>query len=529
MDITTQLAAFRPADSQEEMVLREVRNAWDTAPDALLRRDSPAHFTVSALILDPTQTQILMVHHNLFQTWTWVGGHTEPGEDLLSAALREAREETGAERIWPLCSQILALDILPVPAHMKNGSPIPEHTHYSAAFGLIAPKNQPLQSKDGENTAVAWIPVEQLPDYCQEPHMLPIYQKIYTRMQAAAQAKQSALARLPSVLLPWYRQNARELPWRADQEPYHVWLSEIMLQQTRVEAVRGYYQRFLAAFPSIQALAEADEAQVLKLWEGLGYYSRARNLQKAARMIMTEYGGQFPREHTAILGLPGVGSYTAGAVASICFGQPEPAVDGNVIRVISRLLELYTPAEQLKTDLIPLLQAIYPAGQCGDFTQSLMELGATVCVPKDKPKCDFCPAGEFCLARASRTASLLPQKAPKKARRIEKKTVFCLTCQDSLAVRRRPGTGLLAGLWELPNTSAPLTPDQALAAAADWGCQPRDLLKSVSRVHIFTHIEWHMTCYFIACGAQAPAFIWAKKEQLDTEIALPTAFKLFLN
>lgn len=528
MDIYNQLKQFQPCGAAENNTLEQILEDWKNKGDALLQRNSPVHFTASAFILDPSLTEVLMVHHNLFHTWTWAGGHVEPGENLLEAALREAREETGAAYIYPQSSVLLSLDVLPVSGHTKNGKNVPAHIHDCATFGLIAPKKQALKNKPDENTAVAWIPVDSLQDYCAEPHMLPIYKKILSRMQAISRQQQDTLRRLPTVLLPWYRTNARNLPWRQDNDPYHVWLSEIMLQQTRVEAVRAYYLRFVEALPTISDLANAEESRVLKLWEGLGYYSRARNLQKAAKQIVSDFGGHFPTDYTAIRALPGIGDYTAGAVSSICFGAPQPAVDGNVIRVISRLCELYAPPGHLKKQLVPLLREIYPLGQCGDFTQSLMELGATVCVPNDVPRCGQCPAKGFCMAHARETISQLPTKAEKKPRKTENKTVFLFTCGDAIAVLPRPKTGLLAGLWELPNVPGALSLEEALSLAETWGVSPRNLLKSAFRTHIFTHIEWHMTCYYIDCVQKPEKFIWATTQQLNAEITLPTAFKLFL-
>ena len=198
---------------------------------------------------------------------------------------------------------------------------------------------------------------------------------------------------LPERLLDWFAANARDLPWRRDREPYHVWLSEIMLQQTRVEAVKGYYERFLQALPTIADLADAPYEQVQKLWEGLGYYSRARNLQRAAIRIQQEFGGVFPTDYAAIRSLPGVGDYTAGAIASICFDAPTPAVDGNVLRVLSRIdcLEKNVDEPKVRQELRSALSLVYPKGRCGAFTQSLMELGATVCMPNGAPDCGSCP------------------------------------------------------------------------------------------------------------------------------------------
>ena len=260
------------------------------------------------------------------------------------------------------------------------------------------------------------------------------------------------LSQTVQPLLGWFQTHARALPWRADREPYHVWLSEIMLQQTRVEAVRGYYARFLAAAPDVFALAALPEAQLLKLWEGLGYYNRARKAQACAQEIAAR-GGVWPDTVEGLLALPGIGPYTAGAIASICFERSAAAVDGNVLRVCARVLDDATPIDSAahKAALTAALSACYPAGHCGDFTQALMELGATVCGPNRAPQCEVCPIAALCLARAHGTAAALPVKAPKRAKRAEDYTVFCLRCGDRLAVERRPEHGLLAGLWELPD------------------------------------------------------------------------------
>ena len=335
---------------------------------------------------------------------------------------------------------------------------------------------------------------------------------------------------LPGALLPWFRENARDLPWRRDREPYHVWLSEIMLQQTRVEAVRGYYLRFLEALPTVGALAGADEGALLKLWEGLGYYSRARNLQKAARVIVSEHGGRFPEDFDAIRALPGVGPYTAGAIASICFEQPRAAVDGNVLRVLSRITEDFSPVDlpEVKKDCTERLEAVYPAGQCGAFTQSLMELGATVCTPRGA-NCADCPCAGFCLARAHGTAAALPVRLPKRDKRAETLTVFLFRCGERLAIRRRTESGLLAGLWELPNEFGALDAAAALRRAEELGLHPAELLGELHRVHEFTHIRWEMTGFLIRCREEAPDFVWADETELRERYALPTAFRKLLS
>ena len=334
---------------------------------------------------------------------------------------------------------------------------------------------------------------------------------------------------LPERLLEWYAAGHRDLPWRRDREPYHVWLSEVMLQQTRVEAVKGYYCRFLAELPDIPALAACPPDRLAKLWEGLGYYSRMRNLQKAAQVIVSAHGGVFPREYDAIRALPGVGDYTAGAIASICFGLPEPAVDGNVLRVLSRVTDDAAPVTDaaVKREYAARLREIYPAGRCGDFTQSLMELGATVCGPNSQPQCALCPLASLCLARANGTALLRPVKAPKKEKRTEEKTVFILRCGTRIAVRRRPEQGLLAGLWELPNVDGKCSAQQALAQAERWGVHPRELCRSSEKTHIFTHIRWELRGFYIECAETAPLFTWVDPARFRQDIALPTAFRIF--
>ena len=336
-------------------------------------------------------------------------------------------------------------------------------------------------------------------------------------------------SQLPALLLPWYEQNKRDLPWRRDREPYHVWLSEIMLQQTRVEAVKGYYARFLAALPTMEALANADPEQLNKLWEGLGYYSRVRNLQKAAKQIMERHNGVFPTAHAAIRELAGIGDYTAGAIGSICFGLPTPAVDGNVLRVCARLTEDHTPIDkpQTKKALTEQLAKIYPVGQCGDFTQALMELGATVCVPNGAPHCECCPLQSICLAHRDGMEAELPVKGEKKPRRQEAMTVFILDCEGRCALRKRPETGLLAGLWEFPHVSGTMEVEDALKQLENWGIRPEDVQKSSDKVHIFTHIQWNMRGWYIRCGNRPDGFVWAKEEELDTVYALPTAFRQF--
>lgn len=341
---------------------------------------------------------------------------------------------------------------------------------------------------------------------------------------------ETRLRQMVEPLLAWFAQNARVLPWRADREPYHVWLSEIMLQQTRVEAVRDYYTRFLQTAPDVFALAALPEERLLKLWEGLGYYNRARNLQKCSR-IVAERGGAFPDTYEQLLALPGIGAYTAGAIASICFERPTAAVDGNVLRVCARVLDDTTPIDEPahKAVLTKTLSACYPPGRCGDFTQSLMELGATVCVPNGAPRCEVCPIAALCLARARGTAGQLPVKLPKRGKREEERTVFLLRCGDRIAVEKRPDKGLLAGLWQLPNTNKLLDERQAGIYATGQGFGDVRLRSARDGKHIFTHIVWNMRCYTLECTGMPPQFVWVTQTQLRGEISLPTAFRQFLD
>ena len=333
------------------------------------------------------------------------------------------------------------------------------------------------------------------------------------------------LKSLPDALLPWYEANRRDLPWRQDQDPYHIWLSEIMLQQTRVEAVKGYYARFLAALPTIATLADADEEQLLKLWEGLGYYSRVRNLKKAAQVIQSEYGGIFPQAHKAVLALPGIGDYTAGAICSIAFGQRTPAVDGNVLRVISRLQADATPIDlpTRKKEVQTLLAGIYPEN-AGDFTQALMELGATICGPNRAPDCENCPCSQLCRGYQTGVAEQLPMKSPKKARRIEEKTVLILSCDGKYALCKRPEKGLLAGLWQFPEVAGILELPQAIQVL---DLPVKEVYRQVEKNHIFTHIEWKMRGYYLEVTQQNESFTWLTAEQITAEAALPTAYRQF--
>lgn len=348
---------------------------------------------------------------------------------------------------------------------------------------------------------------------------------MYTQTKQQKQ-EQSLPAELPRLLLPWFRENARDLPWRHTTDPYPIWVSEIMLQQTRVAAVLGYYTRFLAAFPTVADLAAAPEEQLMKQWEGLGYYSRARNLQKAAKRIVEL--GAFPDTYDGLLSLSGVGDYTASAIASAAFGLREAAVDGNALRVVMRLRDCRDDITdpKVKRAVRDQLQAVMPESpaEIRIFNQAVMELGATVCAPNGPPACDRCPVRSLCLSRARGSAEALPIKAPKKARRQEEKTVFLFLRNGKVALRRRSRSGLLAGLWEFPNVEHILDESAAAEVAAGWGLTTKAWENRLTAKHIFTHVEWHMIGYTLAVEGGGPEdFLWVDAKGLAGH-AVPSAF-----
>ncbi len=311
--------------------------------------------------------------------------------------------------------------------------------------------------------------------------------------------KKERLDKIIAPLLSWFAENARVLPWREQPLPYYVWVSEIMLQQTRVEAVKPFFARFTEALPDVRALAECEEDRLLKLWEGLGYYNRVRNMQKAAVIVMDQYGGRLPDTYEELLGLPGIGSYTAGAIASIAYGRAVPAVDGNVLRVISRIIgnEDDITKQSVKKQFEQLLQNVMPKDRSGAFNQALMELGATVCLPNGAPDCENCPVRKLCYANETDRQMELPVKAAKKARRIEERTVLVIRDSERAAVRQRPKKGLLAGLYELPNFEGHLSPEEVISRTREIGFEPVRVWPLRSAKHIFSHVEWQMTGYMV--------------------------------
>lgn len=345
------------------------------------------------------------------------------------------------------------------------------------------------------------------------------------------------LDRIAAPLLEWYDKGRRILPWREEPTPYHVWLSEIMLQQTRVEAVKPYYDRFLHALPDIESLAEVDEEKLLKLWEGLGYYNRARNLKKAAQILVSEYGGQMPDDYEKIISLPGIGSYTAGAISSIAFGKTCPAVDGNVLRILSRLRadDRDILNANVKKSVEEDLADVMPLDRPGDFNQALMELGAVVCIPNGAPRCDVCPWKELCRARAEGRTGELPRKARKKTRSIEEKTILVIQDAERVALRKRPEKGLLAGMYEFPSMEGHCEEERVLAYLRELGLSPLRIRELPPARHVFTHKEWHMTGFLVRVdelvakgeGQKAQGFVFVDPEQTRTGYPIPSAFAAY--
>lgn len=328
-------------------------------------------------------------------------------------------------------------------------------------------------------------------------------------------------------LLIWYRATGREMPWRDEPTPYHVWISEIMLQQTRIEVVIPYYGRFLRELPDVPSLASVSDDRLMKLWEGLGYYSRARNLKRAAMTMVEEYGGRLPQRYEQLRALAGIGDYTAGAISSIAFGLPEPAVDGNVLRVVTRLTACPEDIMQAKTrkSVTDQLRAVYPCGEdASALTQAWMELGEVVCLPNGAPRCNQCPLQDLCRAHREGKETDFPVKSPKKERKVQQKTVAVLCCGDKIAIRKRGDGGLLAGTWEFWNTEGRLDAPSLTARLKEENVQTRNVQPGGNSVHIFTHVEWEMSWYFVRVASETASMIWATEEEIARNYAVPTAF-----
>lgn len=335
-------------------------------------------------------------------------------------------------------------------------------------------------------------------------------------------------------LLEWYYDNKRDLPWRDKNNAYYTWVSEIMLQQTRVEAVKPYFARFIEELPDVKALAECEEEKLLKLWEGLGYYNRVRNMQKAAIEVCEKYDGKLPAFYDDLTTLKGIGNYTAGAIASIAYGISVPAVDGNVLRVISRITESYDDImkQSVRKKMEKDLQAVMPVECPGDFNQALMELGAVICVPNGPAKCSECPVAEQCFAYKHSTVQELPVKTPKKERVIEERTVLIIQDGMRTAIKKRPSKGLLAGLYELPNEKGYLTQEEAVEFVKNMELEPLRIEVMEPSKHIFSHIEWRMICYRIRVSSlehpKNKSLIFVDKAQSEQQYAIPSAFSTYV-
>lgn len=311
-------------------------------------------------------------------------------------------------------------------------------------------------------------------------------------------------SQIVSPLLDWFAENARKLPWREDASPYNVWISEIMLQQTRVAAVKDYFARFVRELPDIEALAGVTEERLLKLWEGLGYYSRAKNLKRAAIVVMEEYGGRLPKKVEELLKLPGIGAYTAGAIASIAYDQVAAAVDGNVLRVMARIWgdRSKVNKESVRRDYEKRLVCVMPGDFPGAFNQALMELGALVCLPKGRPHCADCPVAALCISHRENSWGKIPVKMAKKPRRIEERTVFLIEGEEGFFVRKRKESGLLSGLWEYPSVQGKKTEEEVRAMLC--GDMVKEILPLGAAKHIFSHIEWRMLGYYVKLRQFSP-------------------------
>ncbi len=355
--------------------------------------------------------------------------------------------------------------------------------------------------------------------------------------------------KITEELIEWYQRSARALPWRRGvgdanrPDPYHVWISEIMLQQTRVEAVKGYYQRFLQRLPGIAELAAIPEDELMKLWQGLGYYNRARNLQKAAQTIREEYNGKFPSEYEQIVKLPGIGEYTAGAIASIAFEKKVPAVDGNVYRIYTRLTGDSSDITKasVKRKIREAVWLMMPEKNPGDFNQAWMDLGAGICLPNGEPLCMQCPLQSVCRAYQQGNPLAYPVKPAKKQRKQEKRTIIVLEYQGKYLLQKRPPKGLLAGLWEFPSQEGNLSLEQLYQYLLQWGLSAENQTSEsyIQKVellgkakHIFSHIEWHMLGYCV-CLQHMPQVlkeidgVWVSKEEMKENYSIPSAFSVY--
>ncbi|MBP5154765.1 MAG: A/G-specific adenine glycosylase [Lachnospiraceae bacterium] len=348
--------------------------------------------------------------------------------------------------------------------------------------------------------------------------------------QEIEQSPEEPLEKLPGLLTDWFCRAARPLPWRGTLDPYRIWISEIMLQQTRIETVREAYARFTERFPDLNSLAEAEETAVLKAWEGLGYYSRARNLHKTARLCRESFGGTLPGSYEELRRLPGIGEYTAGAVASIAFGENVPAVDGNVMRVLSRFLcdERDVMQESMRREMRARLRAL-PKEDPGLFNEALMELGEVICVPGGQPLCGLCPLGGECLARRRGLQTKLPLRAKAEEKRTEAWTVLLFCCGDRFALEKRPEKGLLSGLYGFPMLPGHASPEEAAERIRSAYETETPVPEAAGEaVHVFSHVIWRMHGLIIQSPVPVPGLRYVTAEEQSAGYPVPTAFKTYL-
>ncbi len=344
------------------------------------------------------------------------------------------------------------------------------------------------------------------------------------------------------ALIGWYRENRRTLPWRDTGNPYDVWLSEIMLQQTRVEFVKERFIRFREALPDIASLSAVSEDDLMKLWEGMGYYSRARNLKKCAQVLMSQYSGALPADYNALLELPGIGPYTAGAIASIAYGIPVPAVDGNVLRVFARLMgdSRDIRGTEIRNDISACIttflqeegtrRSVTDPLFIPNFTQAWMELGALVCVPNGEPHCTDCPLKDTCTAHLNNETDIFPFRSALKARTVAERTIVVIRDGSRFLLRKRPENGLLAGLYEFPGYEGTLERNELIKTLNQEGLTPLHIKRLPDSKHIFSHVEWNMSAYEVQIEnvetvPMENSVLLTKKEL--QRFAVPSAFKAY--
>ncbi|HSR03749.1 MAG TPA: A/G-specific adenine glycosylase [Proteiniclasticum sp.] len=331
-------------------------------------------------------------------------------------------------------------------------------------------------------------------------------------------------------ILSWYHKNRRTMPWREDPVPYHIWLSEIMLQQTRVDTAMPYFHRFIEKYPDIQALAQSDEEELLKYWEGLGYYNRVRNLRITAISLVENHEGKLPKTYQELLKLKGIGEYTAGAIASEAFGEKVSAVDGNVFRVMARLLGVREDIkEKVVMDLLKdTVKNVLPEEETGNFNQGLIEVGALICIPNGSPKCGLCPVKDYCMAYEKELQDEIPRKKKPKEKKVEERTVLLLEYNGRYAIRRRPEGKLLGGLYEFPHEEGFYEKNEVEALLKEMNLQPVSIGSLKDKKFLFTHIEWRLKAYHIKVEKPNEELLFETRESIKEKYTLATAFRDYL-